>query len=637
MPHAFARAGALLGFLFLAITGLLSYVTVTFIVEAMATANAVIQAEGRGDAMRGGGGGGGSAIPLPTFRLGGRGGSVKYSRVDVGGDEGAIEEFGIEDENFNDGLDDDFAEEGEGLEDSGDDPARFVQADAAADAGDEEFGGAFAIRRRVELAEMAALFLGRGGQLALSVALVVYLYGDLAIYASVVATTIASFAGGEYHTAPGGGGGAGAALKKADWAVKIASGAAAGAVGAATGGAKQPAEWAAKLVGNGTAATHGRMRRLMLQSATGGGAFLGDFGGGDFSGPPHRFLGEDAAAAASSGPALQPEGYLTVLALFSLFVVPLSCFNFEKTKLLQLGAMGCRQLALWSMIIVGLYYVAAVSPQERGIDPSGYSFADPPLTDAGAHGASIHWFNLGSLPELFGKAIYSFMCHHSLPSLVTPVRGKRKLVRWLFFDYACIWVFYLLLCYSAMFAFGGKLRAHCSPKPGPPCRIQDIYLLNFEANSARWLADYLLLFPVFVCGSSYPLIAITLRNNLRALHAQLRGDGGGDDGFDGTAQAVTWSLLAAFPPIVVAALPGVDAGTLIAYTGGYAGLVIMFFVPCALVWRARERECDVFGSGTRNPFRSPFVHAAWPYAVVGFACVALTYTIFHHRGAGDEI
>ena len=54
MPHAFARAGALLGFLFLAITGLLSYVTVTFIVEAMATANAVIQAEGRGDAMRGG-------------------------------------------------------------------------------------------------------------------------------------------------------------------------------------------------------------------------------------------------------------------------------------------------------------------------------------------------------------------------------------------------------------------------------------------------------------------------------------------------------------------------------------------------------------------------------------------------------
>ena len=609
MPHAFARAGALLGFLFLTITGLLSYVTVTFIVEAMATANAVLRAEGRapggsasgGGAFHGhGGSGGGGAIPLPTFRLGGRGGSTKYAPVD--NDEG-MEEFGIDEH----GLDDDFGEDEDSA--SSDDPAGFVAA-AAADAaggGDEDdFGGAFAIRRRVELAEMAALFLGRGGQIALSVALVVYLYGDLAIYASVVATTIASFAGGEFHNDDG--------------SIASAAGASAAAAGSSSS-AHKAADWAMKLVGNETE-PFGRMRALMLQSATGG-------GGG-------RFLGEEEAAATSTaGSGQLPSGYYTVLALFSLFVVPLSCFNFEKTKLLQLGAMACRQFALWAMIVVGLWYVATVPRAERGVD---LTFADPPGGGAGADSAALHWFNLSSLPELFGKAIYSFMCHHSLPSLVTPARGKKKLVRWLSLDYAFIWAFYLLLCYSAMFAFGGKLRQHCSPKPGPPCRIQDIYLLNFEANKARWLADYLLLFPVFVCGSSYPLIAITLRNNLRALWAQLRGDGdgAGDDVLD-AGSAAKWSLLAAFPPILVAALPGVDAGTLIAYTGGYAGLVIMFYVPCALVWRSRERAADVFGANTRNPFKSPFASAAWPYLVVGFASVALAFTAFHHRGAGDEI
>ena len=48
-------------------------------------------------------------------------------------------------------------------------------------------------------------------------------------------------------------------------------------------------------------------------------------------------------------------------------------------------------------------------------------------------------------PNLFGVCVYSFMCHHSLPSMVTPIRNKSKLYAVLLGDYGTILVFYLVL------------------------------------------------------------------------------------------------------------------------------------------------------------------------------------------------
>ena len=60
------------------------------------------------------------------------------------------------------------------------------------------------------------------------------------------------------------------------------------------------------------------------------------------------------------------------------------------------------------------------------------------------------------LSSLFGVSIYSFMCHHSLPSLVTPMSSKRKLNTVMVADFALIMGFYCLLCFTAMFRFDGK-------------------------------------------------------------------------------------------------------------------------------------------------------------------------------------
>ena len=101
----------------------------------------------------------------------------------------------------------------------------------------------------------------------------------------------------------------------------------------------------------------------------------------------------------------------------------------------------------------------------------------------------------------------------------------------------------------------------CHAEPGPPCQIQSIYLLNFQSLQTRWLADYLLLFPVFVVATSYPLIAITARNNVQQFLEQVSGRPMKSLKFRSSL-----SLLVSVPPILLAVATS-DAAVLISFTG----------------------------------------------------------------------
>ena len=90
---------------------------------------------------------------------------------------------------------------------------------------------------------------------------------------------------------------------------------------------------------------------------------------------------------------------------------------------------------------------------------------------------------------------------------VTPIRKKKHLFGLVFMDYFCILVFYFLLAFTAIFAFD---------------ELNDLYTLNFQPNPGepiyKLVVHYFLsLFPVFTLSTSFPIIAITLRNNLKAL------------------------------------------------------------------------------------------------------------------------
>ena len=74
---------------------------------------------------------------------------------------------------------------------------------------------------------------------------------------------------------------------------------------------------------------------------------------------------------------------------------------------------------------------------------------------------------LSGVPNLFGVCVYSFMCHHSLPGLVTPVTNKRRLYPLILADYTLILSFYFLLAFTGIFAFTD---------------LNDLYTLNFQVS-----------------------------------------------------------------------------------------------------------------------------------------------------------
>lgn len=60
--------------------------------------------------------------------------------------------------------------------------------------------------------------------------------------------------------------------------------------------------------------------------------------------------------------------------------------------------------------------------------------------------------------------VYAFMCHHSIPGLVTPIRDKANLSTKLISVYSMIYLFYCALSMTGTFAFE---------------HVQDIYTINF--------------------------------------------------------------------------------------------------------------------------------------------------------------
>ena len=63
--------------------------------------------------------------------------------------------------------------------------------------------------------------------------------------------------------------------------------------------------------------------------------------------------------------------------------------------------------------------------------------------------------DISGIPTLFGVCVYSFMCHHSLPSLATPIRDKSKILGLFAADYTLILLFYSVFVVYGHLCFQG--------------------------------------------------------------------------------------------------------------------------------------------------------------------------------------
>ncbi|XP_075153093.1 transmembrane protein 104 homolog isoform X2 [Haematobia irritans] len=290
---------------------------------------------------------------------------------------------------------------------------------------------------------------------------------------------------------------------------------------------------------------------------------------------------------------------LTRLDVYRLFLVgficifgPFAAFSVQKTKYLQIITVIFRWCAFIFMISIALKL----------------------LITQGAKGHPVS-MNIYGIPALFGACVYSFMCHHSLPSLLAPIRDKLSVRRILCADYLVICLFYLLLAMTGIFAFE---------------RLEDLYTLNFIPDqtddysfSAELLIciDYFLaLFPVFTLSASFPIIAITLRNNLQTLFLDMSRF----ESYNFFVRRILFPLLAVVPPFCITYFTE-SLTSLVAFTGSYAGAAIQYIIPIALVYYARNTCRELLGSGVQNDFQSPFRASYWLVFVLlwSLGCISL--------------
>eukprot|EP00048_Salpingoeca_helianthica_P000280 m.40544 g.40544 ORF g.40544 m.40544 type:complete len:469 (-) comp10355_c0_seq3:32-1438(-) len=287
------------------------------------------------------------------------------------------------------------------------------------------------------------------------------------------------------------------------------------------------------------------------------------------------------------------QSYYVFLAIFAAVLGPFCFTNAQKTLLLQVSTSLFRWMSFIMMIVIATMGISS----GKGFDS----------TDTIPESSDIQVANLQGLSTLFGTSIYAFMCHHSLPSLVTPITPKGHLTRMFLADFGLVFAFYTLLCFTAVFRFQeGKL--------------QDLYNANFKSYSNAFCAYFLALFPVFTLSANFPIIAITLRNNLRTL---IESTG---HVLSPLAANVGLPLLTLIPPLAVAF--GTDnVGLLVGITGSYAGVAIQYVIPAMLCFYGR-RQCNSL-AGPR-PFQSWFRHRYWIFFLMGWSALCLILVTFNH-------
>ncbi|XP_042228578.1 transmembrane protein 104-like isoform X3 [Homarus americanus] len=287
------------------------------------------------------------------------------------------------------------------------------------------------------------------------------------------------------------------------------------------------------------------------------------------------------------------EMYRLCTAAFIGVMGPFVFFNLTKTKYMQMLTTFTRWLAMGIMITWAIVYLA----ENKG-------HGHPPSAD------------ITKLPQLFGVCVYSFMCHHSLPALITPVTEKRSIVKLLAADYMLILMFYYLLAFTGIFAFE---------------HLNDLYTLNFQPDRCKTddtsviiysLRLFLLMFPVFTLSTNFPIIAITLRNNLKGLCLR---EGRRYSFF--TTRCL-FPLLAIIPPTLVGFITS-DVEILVGITGAYAGSFIQYVVPATLVYYARKMTLQYIGMGVKNPFSAPLQHSAWLVIICVWAALCQVFVTIY--------
>ncbi|CAH3038208.1 unnamed protein product [Porites evermanni] len=240
--------------------------------------------------------------------------------------------------------------------------------------------------------------------------------------------------------------------------------------------------------------------------------------------------------------------YYSFLWGFIMLIGPFCFFTFQKTTYLQLFTMVMRNSAMGLMILLTVLDIA-----------NGHYVPSDQL---------MLW-DTEKAKELIGITVFTFMCQHTIPSIILPLADKSKTLRVVLIDYI------IVLLYCSIIVFSAVMNK-------PASQISPLYSLNFSDHSVT---------DIFCRQQLFTLIALV-------------------------------------PPVVIAIFIH-DVGQLVALTGSFAGLAIMFVTPGLLVLYSRDKLDRTVPQWRQiHHHKSPFQHKAWVYLTLAFAAFVLITRIF---------
>uniref|UniRef100_A0A914H0D6 Amino acid transporter transmembrane domain-containing protein n=1 Tax=Globodera rostochiensis TaxID=31243 RepID=A0A914H0D6_GLORO len=489
LPRAFQTAGYLLGLILLLVSAFTSYVCATFVLESMAIANCVLRKAPPREQLHEG-----SIVveeDVPSS-ADGEMSEVRVGSVVVVTDGATQHRF-----SFPSAV-------------PGSDQQQLAHQ-FIADRHQQPINSDYDISMRVEISEMAHLFLGQSGTVFSYLVLTVYLFGDLAVYSTTVPKSLMNVICSSVN------------------------------VSSAVTSSNTPCH-------------------------------------------PHA---NDLFHAISRFAV-----YRICIFAFLVFCLPMILMGMTRTKWLQLATTLSRWTAFLLMIVLATTQLIHNGPKGS---------PEP---------ANLHGFG-----SLFGVAVYAFMCHHSIPGLITPIRNKEHLSAKLTSVYALVYLFYCAISMTGSFTFEN---------------VQDIYTINFLHDDQT---------------------AITLCNNIRVLGTLLdrcKRVGGVDRANASAVGEEREALLGDFPnaphqmdnnsshlphfsplatlslphsllykfkhfgiPFLVVTLPALisfitdNVLLLASITGSFPGVGVQFVLPAFLILGARRTLSARLGGLSSVPVHSP--------------------------------
>lgn len=286
---------------------------------------------------------------------------------------------------------------------------------------------------------------------------------------------------------------------------------------------------------------------------------------------------------------------IVLISIFTVLVVPLSCLELTEQLYVQVALTVLRAF-------VFLYMLLSCS----------IAFISNPISHN-----QVPLFQWEGLSLIFTTSIFSLLFQHSIPGLLFPLKDRSESVGIFSKALLICFILYLILGLLCGAYFGEALKSSVN---------LNWYHFAFSQSERGSLITIVLnylviLFPAIDTLSVFPLIAVTLGNNIQfTLNPYF------EDRIDSLRTRRTiCRLIACIPPLV--AVYFVQQLDTILQISGIFGAYIALVNPSILLFFAHKRMKSEFGAVIKTAYSSPLSHLCALVSVGSLGCIAMVLVL----------